>query len=682
MCNLYMNLCYIMRYNGVASTFVLQKAFVSITQQWSAPMALAADLELWLRRYESDCRLDLRFSDASSATDTVLAANLPVALDLKALLSCTGDPRRYGEHLFTMLFADPRAREAWVEARGYSRGAGVPLRVRLRIPAEDAPLHGLHWETLRDPVSNQLLGMHEALLLSRYLESATMARVTIPSCPSLRGLAAVAAPIDLERFGLAPINALAELARTRRAFGADVLRSLARAEGGEPLTLTALIAQLRDGAHVLYLVCHGRLVNGQPYLCLEGADGRVDWVAGEQLVERIAGLDDARRPLLVVLAACRGAGASDSATLQALGPRLAHAGIPAVVAMSGDTPITLVEQFVPALFGELRRHGQIDRAVAIARATIAEGLPWWMPVLFMRVRDGQLWSPPEEQPVSESLSDIPYVDRSTERALFAQMLRGESPTRGLILHSRGEGGWGKSVLIQLFLREGRQLPGAAPQALFFDPAQADADWRSIMDATVAALGPVLFPNYLALRETVGSLSPVAPPLSMLAAVPTALQGWTPAIDTAPSPGAAYGAGNGQQNLSEVFFAELQAAPLVAPLLWLVDGAEWLDRDTQAWLIRVFGRIAADKLTRLLLVVAGRQALYTQPSWRPQVELLDVCRFEKDAILDLLIHLGLCTPSARNDRLVARFSEKVLQKTQGKPIDILSYLQYVRDTGDF
>lgn len=86
-------------------------------------------------------------------------------LDRAALLEATLDPGEYGRRLTAMLFADERLRDAWRQARGFAHGAQSALRLRLD-PADD--LHSLHWETIRDPISDMPLARNQQVLLSRY----------------------------------------------------------------------------------------------------------------------------------------------------------------------------------------------------------------------------------------------------------------------------------------------------------------------------------------------------------------------------------------------------------------------------------------------------------------------------------------------------------------------------------
>ena len=164
------------------------------------------------------------------------------------------------------------------------------------------------------------------------------------------------------------------------------------------VTLQEIIARLRDGCDILYLVAHGMLTDGEPWLFLEQEDGTGKWVAGSELATRIQELNE--RPRLVVLVSCQSAGAGeaepasrDSGALAGLGPRLAEAGVPAVIAMQGNFTMKTAGAFMPVLFQELRRDGLADRAMAVARGTVRDRPDWWMPVLFTCLKSGRVWEP-------------------------------------------------------------------------------------------------------------------------------------------------------------------------------------------------------------------------------------------------------------------------------------------------
>jgi hypothetical protein len=156
-------------------------------------------------------------------------------------------------------------------------------------------------------------------------------------------------------------------------------------------TLTNLVGRLREGYDVVYLVCHGYLVNGEPQLVFEHEDGTVHVVNGRVLVQRLKELR--HLPRLVVLASCQSAsdGTHDDGAVSAIGPQLVELGVPAVLAMQGNVSMRTVEEFVPAFFRGLQEHGRIDKAMTEARAEVRDRSDWWAPALFMRLHSGRLW---------------------------------------------------------------------------------------------------------------------------------------------------------------------------------------------------------------------------------------------------------------------------------------------------
>ena len=114
--------------------------------------------------------------------------------------------------------------------------------------------------------------------------------------------------------------------------------------------------------------------------------------SGAELVTRLNELGT--RPRLLVLASCESAGGQIGDALAALGPRLAEAGIPAVLAMQGKISMQTVAELMPLFFQELQRDGQVDRALAVARGAVRQQPDHWMPALFMRLKSGRIWYVP------------------------------------------------------------------------------------------------------------------------------------------------------------------------------------------------------------------------------------------------------------------------------------------------
>jgi hypothetical protein len=355
-----------------------------------------ADLEIGLHRRDvTSYAVDLRFIHPDSDADVrlVRGADLPLArFDPDHLRPLALDPAAYGQELTAQLCTDPDVPAAFAQAFASAQSLDLPLRVRLFIGPSAPDLHALRWETLRVPGTTDSLLMSENILFSRYLSSTDWRPVRLRPKRELRALVVIANPTNVSAYApgsepLAPIDVAGDLARARAALG-DLPTTVLDSDG--KATLTTIISHLRDSYDILYLVAHGAISKGDPLLWLEDEQGSAAVTPGSDLVRQIRDLRE--RPRLVVLASCQSAGigeerrSQDEGALTALGPRLAEAGIPAVLAMQGNVTMRTVEAAMSMFFRELLRDGQIDRAMAAARGAVQERHDWWMPVLFMRLK--------------------------------------------------------------------------------------------------------------------------------------------------------------------------------------------------------------------------------------------------------------------------------------------------------
>ncbi|NTV65370.1 MAG: CHAT domain-containing protein, partial [Oscillochloris sp.] len=359
-----------------------------------------ADLEIGLYRRDAESfTVELRYTRPDDAADIRLSTDHPALaiFDLGTLFDLDSDPEAYGRALSGMLFADPAVLAAFAEARATTAAQEGVLRLRLFLDPSVPELQSIRWETLRDPRDGSPLITGERLLFSRFLSSSDWGPVRLRPQSELRALLVVANPANLaSSFRLAPVDVIGEIARARAGLGNTITLSELTSSGTARASLDAIVTTLRDGYDILYIVAHGALTpRGKPVLYLEDADGQTAQVDGNDLVTRIGELRE--RPRLIVLASCESAGASrgpEGAPLSALGPRLARAGIPAVLAMQGKVAMATIERFMPVFFNELRKDGLIDRAVAVARGSVRDAPDHWMPVLYMRLRNGQIWYVP------------------------------------------------------------------------------------------------------------------------------------------------------------------------------------------------------------------------------------------------------------------------------------------------
>lgn len=374
-----------------------------------------ADLELGLHRFEAGkYAVEMRFSMPGSDADIRLGQGTPVhtSLDLEALRDLSFDPKEYADALTKALFAPAELQVAFAEAISNAQAQDVPLRLRLLIGASAPELHAIRWELLNNPKNNAPLATDEMILFSRYLSSSDWRPVKLKGKGDLKALVAVANPSDLGNYKLAAIDEAGEIERAKT--GLENIPIVALPEGSQRATLNNILQKLQAQPYdILYLVCHGYMANGQPVLCLEAEDGKMDRVSGSDLTTRIRELQN--RPRLAVLISCQSAGKGTGDALSAIGPRLAEAGIPAVLAMQDNLSMATAEDFLPEFFNALQKDGQIDRALSVGRGFVRKNPDYWIPVLFMRLKSGRLWYTPGFGDARKGAEKLPALVRNVKR---------------------------------------------------------------------------------------------------------------------------------------------------------------------------------------------------------------------------------------------------------------------------
>jgi hypothetical protein len=358
-----------------------------------------ADLEIGLHHYSIDATqvsymVDFRYNQPDNAVEIRLDPLKPAlaSFDLDALRAAGWDASAYGKLLSDALFT-PDVREAFGKARAAAESMELALRLRLTIGPSAPELHSLRWETLLDPQNGSLLCTSSSILFSRYLSSADWRPVRLKPQGTLRTLALIANPSNLPEFQLPALDLPAETARVTTGLSGIPLDLLTGGQPGKRANLASLEACLRSVDYdILYIVSHGRHRPDGTYLYLEDADGKVDITPGSRLADLLSDLPS--RPRLVFLVACESAGKGDDTTLSGLGPRLAEAGIPAVVAMQGPVAQETMARFIPAFFTELQHSGVVDSAFSAARSAVRDCPDAWVPVLYQRLKTGKLWYVP------------------------------------------------------------------------------------------------------------------------------------------------------------------------------------------------------------------------------------------------------------------------------------------------
>lgn len=300
-----------------------------------------------------------------------------------------GDLVADGQRLFETLLADPALRSAWAEARGQA----PQRRLRLRIDTGAAELHTLPWELLQEDLV--ALSANAATPFSRYLPIALPWGGPVVERP-IRVLVLVSDPADIEtKYGLP--RADVELERT------TLESAFAGVDPGElqvdflepPVTLERLEDALRadGGYHILHYLGHGAFSakRGQAVLYVQDDDGNTHLLFDHELAQLLA--HQGIQPRLVFLAACQSATRSTADAFLGMAPRLVSVGVPAVVAMQELVTVESALKFSATFYRRLLEHGLVDQAVNEARSTLlTAGRPdAAVPVLFMRLKSGQLW---------------------------------------------------------------------------------------------------------------------------------------------------------------------------------------------------------------------------------------------------------------------------------------------------
>jgi hypothetical protein len=206
-----------------------------------------------------------------------------------------------------------------------------------------------------------------------------------------------------------------------------VVRTALKAEGWQivdgPVSLEQLARQL-PGQHILHLVGHGYTQPdrdsgpAQTALYLEKDEGTLQIVKAADLVARLAAIG--QLPHLVFLMACESA-APQTPTAHpfiGLGPQLVQAGVPAVVAMQAQVPIAMSRPFTSEFYRRLVEHGEVDKAMSQARLVVfrPDRVDWAVPVLFMRLRDGRLFTQTTENPDSAKPKEADMSGEKSNRS--------------------------------------------------------------------------------------------------------------------------------------------------------------------------------------------------------------------------------------------------------------------------
>lgn len=344
-------------------------------------------LEIRILRREADgYPVEITFSGVQHFSRGFLGADI-------LRWTSSGSPIDDGEELFRLLFADPRLIAAWVEARGQHR----LRRIQLRIDAGAPELQAIPWELLRETDAGQIpqtLAADIETPFSRYL-AVKAQQIPLPDRP-IKLLVAIASPANVEDYHLAALDPIVEQQAIQAAVAEVVPAEMRLVCLQQPVTLTALEEELKQGYHLLHLVCHGSYNRSQDrsVLFLANEDNQVALVDAGEFSEMLTRQNETLQ--LVFLASCQTATPSPVDAFRGFAPRLVGAGVPSVVAMQDLVSIEAARVFTKTFYQRLLTHGQVDVACNEARSLLLatdEVGSWGVPVLYLRVQNGMIVPP-------------------------------------------------------------------------------------------------------------------------------------------------------------------------------------------------------------------------------------------------------------------------------------------------
>jgi CHAT domain len=328
-------------------------------------------------------------------------ANRHLAVLTGARLTARKKLREFGAQLFDRVFTGP-VREALRRSANEARKQKQGLRVRLRL--DNLPeFQDVPWEYLYDTEAPGEFMLHsQDWSLVRNLPLPNPVPV-LPLEQELRVLVLISSPNDVTKLNVEQewLNLEREIKTSLS--GQIVLERLPNA------SLKALHARLlQQSFHAIHFIGHGGFDGDEGVLLLEDDDvpGRSRAVRADQLGAILRNFNTLR---LVVLNACEGARTSSRDPFAGVAQRLIGLDIPAVVAMQYEISDKAAIIFSSMFYAALVRGYPVDAAMTQARVSIFANadaeFEFGVPVLHMRLEDGQLFSLPSQKPTAEPATE-------------------------------------------------------------------------------------------------------------------------------------------------------------------------------------------------------------------------------------------------------------------------------------
>lgn len=315
----------------------------------------------------------------------------------------------FGSLLYNCLLVGD-VRTAFISERNRAKAEDKNIRIRLSIEPSEVDVAAIPWEFACDDVGTPLVTRHS---ICRFLpRNEPVPALTLAADTPLKMLLAWAAPSELDQQLGYSLNIAGEVAAIRQQ-----LQPLIDAKKLELLELAHVTGSKLNLAiqdyqpHVLHFIGHGMMNGNTGQLIFEDANGKRKDFSARQLSIALEG-----SPIrLVVLNACQ-TGTVVTRLLGSIAPALMAVNVPAVVAMQASVADSAANVFASEFYRAFASFKPIDECVSRARRmVIAEGInnvDWGLSTLYMRAKDGLLFTPPttsgpSNQAVAPNLTDAP-----------------------------------------------------------------------------------------------------------------------------------------------------------------------------------------------------------------------------------------------------------------------------------
>jgi tetratricopeptide (TPR) repeat protein len=321
--------------------------------------------------------------------------------------------RKLGEALFEAIFDEVLCQEFLNFYQEAVRDKKQLLRIELDVDEQTIPeVAVLPWEFMCLPAAANLgdrwLGTDPNIVFSRRRALWNPAPpIQLEKGEKLRIALAISAPKDLGIVKYEEVQEALENLAKEQAERIELLPIV------NPATPSAIDRLLEQKPHIFHFIGHGQMQNeageeGGQIALMQKVFNTALWMDAGSFSE----LFNRWSPGVVLLQACESGMLSASKAFAGVASKIVQMNIPVVVAMQYEVSNITASQFAYEFYERLAKGEPVDIAAQNGRRSIALNTHYRKrdfatPVIFMRVRDGYLFSHQEVEAESEQSTDQP-----------------------------------------------------------------------------------------------------------------------------------------------------------------------------------------------------------------------------------------------------------------------------------